>query len=96
MWRLIVVAMLFLSAAAVARVSIILMIVVTRDSVRVLIVFGIGIAAFVICLLLIFWGLKHKDREFEAGYTTSSLAYPTWSRWMNPRAWPCGRAGSRF
>ena len=54
----------------------ILMIVVTHDSRRVVILFWIELAALGGSFLLSYLASKQKDREFAAGYTTSRMGYP--------------------
>jgi hypothetical protein len=76
MWRLLVAVMAFVGGAAVVGVVAILVIVVTHDSRRVVVLFLIEVAVLGAGFLLMFWASKQKDKEFAAGYTTSRMGYP--------------------
>ncbi|TFD37066.1 hypothetical protein E3T37_12795 [Cryobacterium sp. TMT2-10] len=76
MWRLIVVAMLFVGVVLVVMVVAILSIVVTHDTTVAGILFLVMVAVSLVCFLLLSWMSKQMKREFAAGYTTSRMGYP--------------------
>jgi predicted lysophospholipase L1 biosynthesis ABC-type transport system permease subunit len=69
-------AIAFIGVALVVPAVAILVIVVTHDSRRVVVLFLIEVAAFAVCFLLLYWVSKQMKREFAAGYTTSRMGYP--------------------
>ena len=76
MWHLNRAALAFGGVAGIVTVGALIVLVTTHDTRRVVPLFLIIVAAFLVSFLIAHWGSKQKDRECAAGYTTSSIGYP--------------------
>ena len=76
MWRLIVVAMLFVGVGLVIMLAAIITVVVTHETIVAGILVCVMAAVFTACFSMLFWASKQMKKEFAACYTTSTLGYP--------------------